>query len=249
MLKILIVDDETVVRRGVMLGVDWGQIGCAIVGEAANGEEGLALAKEHRPDLIITDIRMPKMDGIQMMNAIREQGFNTHVIVLTAYSDFSYAQSALKLGADDYLLKPFRDQELLSAVMKILQKEKAREFPSPDAVLPAAAAGKSKYVQEAIHYIARHYGDSDMGITAIAGHLNVSESYLSHVFKKETNCTVTGYLTQYRIHTAMKLFKDCRLKVYEVARQVGYKDVTYFGSTFKKLAGMSPSEYQDRSGM
>ena len=248
MLKILIVDDETVVRRGIMLGVDWGQLGCTVAGEAANGEEGLALAREHRPDLIITDIRMPKMDGIQMMTALREMGFSTHVIVLTAYSDFAYAQSALKLGADDYLLKPFRDQELLSAVTKILQKEKARDVPCPEAVMPAAVTGKSGYVKEAIHYIARHYGDSDMGITAIAGHLNVSESYLSHVFKKETNCTVTGYLTQYRIHTAMKLLKDCRLKVYEVAQQVGYKDVTYFGSTFKKLAGMSPSEYQDRVG-
>ena len=249
MLKILIVDDETVVRRGIMLGIDWGQLGCAIVGEATNGEEGLALAKEHRPDLIITDIRMPRMDGIQMMNALRQLGFTTRVIMLTAYSDFSYAQSAIKLGADDYLLKPFRDQELLSAVTKILQKEKPLDLPSPDAIMPAAATGKSKYVQEAIHYIARHYGDNDMGITAIAGHLNVSESYLSHVFKKETNCTVTGYLTQYRIHTAMKLLRDCRLKVYEIAQQVGYKDVTYFGSTFKKLAGMSPSEYQDRSGM
>ena len=249
MLKILIVDDETVVRRGIILGVDWGQIGCAIVGEAANGEEGLALAREQRPDLIITDIRMPRMDGIQMMKALRELGFTTRVIVLTAYSDFSYAQSAIKLGADDYLLKPFRDQELLSAVTKILHREKPRDIPSPDAVLSVADAGKSKYVQEAIHHIARHYGDSDMGITAIAGHLNVSESYLSHVFKKETNCTVTGYLTQYRVHTAMKLLKDCRLKVYEVAQQVGYKDVTYFGSTFKKLVGMSPSEYQDRIGI
>lgn len=248
MLKILIVDDETVVRRGIMLGVDWGQLGCAVVGEAADGEEGLALARECRPDLIITDIRMPKMDGVQMMSALREMGFTTRVIVLTAYSDFSYAQSALKLGADDYLLKPFRDQELVSAVLKILQKEKQPDIPSPDVVLPPAAADKSKYVREAIQYIARHYGDSDIGITAIAGHLSVSESYLSHVFKKETNCTVTGYLTQYRVHTAMKLLKDCRLKVYEVARQVGYKDVTYFGSTFKKLAGLSPSEYQDRAG-
>ncbi|MGI5976315.1 MAG: helix-turn-helix transcriptional regulator [Candidatus Limivicinus sp.] len=77
--------------------------------------------------------------------------------------------------------------------------------------------------------------------------LGVSEGHLSHVFKKETSYTIIGYLTHYRIHTAMKLLKDPGRKVYEVAEEVGYNDVTYFSSTFKKLSGMSPSEYQDRS--
>ena len=84
------------------------------------------------------------------------------------------------------------------------------------------------------------------GVAAIAQHLGISEGHLSHVFKKETNYTALGYLTQYRIHTARKLLRDCRYKVYEVAEMVGYRDVAYFGSTFKKLTGMSPSEYQDR---
>ena len=74
----------------------------------------------------------------------------------------------------------------------------------------------------------------------------MSEGHLSHVFKKETSYTIISYLTQYRVHTAMKLLQDCRYKVYEVAEMVGYRDVAYFGSTFKKQVGMSPSEYQDR---
>ena len=97
-----------------------------------------------------------------------------------------------------------------------------------------------------MNYIAEHYSDSDISITPIARSLGVSESHLSHVFKKETSYTIVNYLTQYRIHTAMKLLADCRYKVYEVAEMVGYRDVAYFGSTFKKLVGMSPSEYQDR---
>ncbi len=248
MLKVLVIDDEAVVRRGIVLGVDWAKIGCAVVGEAENGEEGLALAEQCRPNLIITDIRMPRMDGIAMLTALRARGCDAHVIVLTAYSDFAYARDALKLKADDYLLKPFRNQELESTVAKILQKAQAGDMPVPEAVPSPESAGKSKYVMEAMNYIAGHYGDSDIGITAVAEHLMVSEGYLSHVFKKETNYTVTGYLTQYRIHMAMRLLKDCRLKVYEVAQRVGYRDVTYFGSIFKKLSGMSPSEYQDRCG-
>lgn len=246
MLKVLIVDDEALVRQGIMLGVDWAARGCVVVGEAANGEEGLAAVERYKPNLIITDVRMPRMDGIEMMNRLREQGCRAHVIVLTAHSDFSYARSALQFGADDYLLKPFRDQELLSAIDKVRQKERELTELTPQNTLPLAKGDKSKYVLQALEYIAAHYSDQDISITSIAAHLGVSEGHLSHVFKKETSYTVISYLTQYRIHTAMKLLQDCRYKVYEVAEMVGYRDVAYFGSTFKKHVGVSPSEYQDR---
>ena len=246
MLKVLIVDDEALVRRGIVLGVDWAAMGCVVVGEAANGEEGLAAVERYSPNLIITDVRMPKMDGIEMMNRLREKGCRAHVIVLTAYSDFSYARSALQFGADDYLLKPFRDQELTAAIDKVRRKEREQTSLPPQETLPLVKGDKSKYVLQALEYIAGHYADQDISITTIASHLGVSEGHLSHVFKKETSYTIISYLTQYRIHTAMKLLQDCRYKVYEVAELVGYRDVAYFGSTFKRLAGVSPSEYQDR---
>lgn len=246
MLKVLVVDDETVVRRGIVLGVDWAAMGCVVVGEATNGEEGIAAVERYSPNLIITDVRMPRMDGIEMMNRLRTQGCRAHVIVLTAYSDFSYARSALQFGADDYLLKPFRDQELVAAIDRVRQKEQELTTLTPQNILPLVKGDKSKYVLQALSYIGEHYSDQDISITTISQHLGVSEGHLSHVFKKETSYTVIGYLTQYRVHTAMKLLQDCRYKVYEVAEMVGYRDVAYFSSTFKKLAGVSPSEYQDR---
>lgn len=246
MLKVLIVDDEALVRRGIVLGVDWAARDCVVVGEAANGEEGIAAVERYKPNLIITDVRMPRMDGIEMMNRLREAGCRAHVIVLTAHSDFSYARSALQFGADDYLLKPFRDQELMAAIDKVRRKEKELTALTPQDTLPLVKGDKSKYVLQALEYIAEHYADQDIAITSIAAHLGVSEGHLSHVFKKETSYTIISYLTQYRVHTAMKLLQDCRYKVYEVAEMVGYRDVAYFGSTFKKLVGVSPSEYQDR---
>jgi two-component system response regulator YesN len=117
---------------------------------------------------------------------------------------------------------------------------------TPQDGMPLGKGDKSKYVLEALNYIAEHYGDGDISITTIAQHLGVSEGHLSHIFKKETSYTVVGYLTQYRIHTAMKLLEDCRYKIYEVAESVGYKDVPYFARLFKKNVGVSPSEYQDR---
>ena len=243
-IRVLVVDDEPLVRRGVAQGVDWAALSCEVVGEAANGEEGLAMARRLAPDLIITDIRMPRMDGIEMMNALRREGCKARCIVLTAHSDFEYARSALLFGADDYLLKPFRDEELEHAVLRACGRlaETAPAAPAAQQERPEATG----YVREAMDYIAQHYADGDISIAAIAEHLRVSEGHLSHVFKKQTGMTVTGYLTQYRIKAAMRLLASGRVKVYEAAAAVGYKDVTYFSATFKKQTGLSPSEYAEQ---
>lgn len=246
MLKVLVVDDETIVRKGLVLGVDWVAMDCVIVGEAANGLEGIEAAEKYKPNLIITDVRMPHMDGIVMMQELRSRGYRAHAIFLTAYSDFEYVRSALQIGAADYLLKPFRDEELSAAIERVHRKEQELSELRREDTMPLVKGDKSKYVFEALSYIAEHYADSDINITGIAQSLGVSEGHLSHVFKKETSYTVVNYLTQYRIHMAMEMLRDCRRKVYEVAEAVGYKDVAYFGSTFKKFTGLSPSEYQDR---
>lgn len=243
MTKVVIVEDEELVRRGIMLAVDWSAVDCVVVGDAANGEEGLEVIRRYQPDLVVTDIKMPRMDGIEMVRQLRAEGNGVRVIILTAYSDFSYAQSAVKLGAVDYLLKPFHDGELEDAVRR-LQSPKSAQAPGgldlPD------GSGKSKYVTEAMRYIAEHYNAPDICVGSVARFLGVSEGHLSHVFKKETSYTLSSYITSYRIHVAMELLQDCRSRVYEVAEQVGYRDITYFSSTFKKLTGLSPSEYQKR---
>ena len=240
MIRVLMVDDEPLVRRGIVAGVDWAALGCEVVGEAQSGEEGLALARKLKPELIITDIRMPKMDGITMMNLLREEGCAAHCIVLTAHSDFEYARGALLFGADDYLLKPFRDQELTHAVARVCRKMESAPAANTPAVKKEPEA--TGYVRQAMDYIAAHYADEDISIAVIAEHLLVSEGHLSHVFKKQTGMTVTNYLTKTRIDAAMRMLTRDHVKVYEAAAAVGYKDVTYFSATFKKLTGLSPSE-------
>lgn len=245
MMKVVVVEDEALVRRGIVLAVDWAAVDCAVVGEAADGQEGLELIRQCKPELIVTDIKMPRMDGIEMVRQLRAEGNGAHVIILTAYSDFSYAQSAVKLGAVDYLLKPFHDGELEEAVTRLQSRVGRDSAPAqgPD----VAIEGKSKYVKEALRYIAEHYNEPDISVSSVARSLGISEGHLSHEFKKETSRTLGSYLTDCRIHAAMELLRDCRNKVYEVAEQVGYRDITYFSSTFKKVVGMTPSEYQRQS--
>lgn len=250
MLKVLVVEDEEMIRKGIVLAVDWAALDCVVVGEASNGEEALAAVERYAPSLIITDLKMPKMDGIEMLRRLRESGNHAYVIILTAYDSFSYAQSALRLGAVDFLLKPFHDGELEQAVQALRRR---MEIPANGQGLSAPPipglkkGDKSKYVLQAMDYIGEHYHDPNITVGEIAQHLGLSEGHLSHTFKKETDYTLLNYLTRYRIHKAMELLRDCRLKVYEVAEQVGYKDITYFSSTFKKLVGVTPSEYQDTS--
>ncbi len=246
MLKVLVVEDEEMIRRGIILGVDWAALDCVVVGEAANGEEALEAVERYDPSLIITDLKMPKMDGLEMVRRLREAGSGVYVIILTAYDSFSYAQSALRLGAVDYLLKPFHDGDLERAVAGLQKRLSAgREGEDAAPAFPGLKKGdKSRYVLDAITYIEAHYGDPGISVGSVAGFLGISEGHLSHIFKKETDYTPLNYLTRCRVHKAMELLRDCRLKVYEVAERVGYRDIAYFSATFKKLVGVSPSEYQ-----
>lgn len=247
MLKVLVVEDEEMIRKGIVLAVDWAALDCVVVGEAANGAEALEAVDRLNPSLIITDLKMPQMDGLEMLRRLRERGNNVYVIILTAYDSFTYAQSALRLGAVDFLLKPFHDGDLEQAVAALRKRIGGEE--RADSALPGLKRGdKSKYVLEAMDYIGAHYQDPNISISAIAQDLGISEGHLSHTFKKETDYTLLNYLTRYRVHKAMELLRDCRVKVYEVAAQVGYRDITYFSATFKKVTGVTPSEYQDTSG-
>ena len=245
MLKVLVVEDEEMIRKGIVLAVDWAALDCVVVGEAADGEAALEAVERYDPSLIITDLKMPRLDGIQMLEQLRARGNQAYVIILTAYDSFSYAQSALRLGAVDFLLKPFHDGELEQAVTNLRRRMEAGRAPEQPAIPGLKKGDKSKYVLQAMDYIGQHYGEQAISVGAIAQHLGLSESHLSHLFRKETDYTILNYLTRYRIHKAMELLRDCRLKVYEIAEQVGYRDITYFSSTFKKVTGMSPSEFQD----
>ncbi len=251
MYKVIVVEDETMVRRGIILTINWAALDCVIAGEAANGEEGALLAERLSPDIIVTDVKMPRMDGVEMITKLRADGCKARFIILTAYGDFKYAQSALRLGVSDYLLKPLKDGDLEHAILLIRnQMEQGTEKTAEGEAAPvlrfhADRKSKNKYVDEATKYIRQHYQEN-ITISTVAEYLEISEGYLSRVLKKETDYTFTSYLTLYRMQVAMSLLKDCRVKVYEVADKVGYSDTAYFSVQFKKLLGVSPSEYQER---
>ncbi len=255
MIKVMIVDDERFVRTGIIQETDWDLIGCEVVAEAKNGIEGLEKARETRPDLVVSDIKMPGMDGLEMAEKLVELYPGIKLIFLTAYSDFEYVRKALRMGVSDYLLKPFEDGELEAAVQRLVHlsgvdSDNAKDSDAEKEKKLLGLKGKSeisnRYVISAIEYIEKHYMESDFTLSAIAGSICVSDGHISRLFKSETGISINNYLTRYRIKKAMDYLKDVTVKVYEVAELVGYQDIAYFSNTFKKLVGKAPSDYQSK---
>jgi two-component system response regulator YesN len=122
MYKMIIVDDEYLVRYGIEQTIDWSALGIEIIGAAKNGKEGLALALDKKPDIIISDVRMPLMDGLDFVKAIKDHALDTVIIMLSGYKDFEYAKETLENGAFSYLLKPIDNQELIGVVLKGIEE-------------------------------------------------------------------------------------------------------------------------------
>ncbi|RRD93875.1 response regulator [Clostridiales bacterium COT073_COT-073] len=242
-IKIVIVEDEYYVRKGIIESFPWEEIGCAIIGEAANGRAAIEVIERTRPDLVIADIEMPIMDGVEMVRMLKSKNIQTEYIFLTAHQKFTYVHSALKLDVADYLLKPFQYQELKESIEKVRLKLSPENMDQETAFYEDKISTRNNYVKEAITYVREHYADEISNIT-VAEHLNINSMYFCRLFKKETGYTFGQYVINYRIHVAAGLLSNFDLRVSEVAEQVGIMDSNYFSQIFKKIMGMTPREYQ-----
>ena len=197
------------------------------------------------PGCLILDIRMPEMSGIELQREMKARGIDLPIIILTGHADVESAVKTLKMGAVDFLLKPFHDGDLENAVLALQKRIAAQTAPQPEPLPGVKPGPKSRYVREAMVYLEQNCGSGDLSVGQAAAQLGLSEGHLSHLFKKETDMTLGAYLTRCRIQKAMALLREGKLKVYEVAEACGYRDIAYFSGTFKKITGKTPSEYQD----
>ncbi|MBB6672473.1 response regulator transcription factor [Cohnella nanjingensis] len=127
MYSTIVVDDEYYVRKGLIQLIDWEKSGFQVIGEAENGEDALALIRDRRPDLVVTDIRMPELDGIELIRTAADQKLDTEFMIVSGYNDFQYAQQALRHGASDYVLKPVDPDDATEALAKIRGKLEAKK--------------------------------------------------------------------------------------------------------------------------
>ena len=252
MYRVVLVDDEHIILDGLTRAVPWGDMGCVVAGTASNGEEGLRLVRELRPDILLTDIRMPNMDGLSMVAALRSEFPRLQIAVLTAFRDFEYAQTALNLGVCRYLLKPSKLDELYEAIRTMTERLDALP-PPPEGAEPEddpAAAGSAAgnfIVRQAMDYMQAHCTER-LSLGDVAAHVYVSQWHLSKLINRHVNQSFFDILARMRMDRAKALLADSSLRIHAVAEQVGYADVAHFSKSFKRLEGMTPGEYRDSLG-
>ncbi|MBR3516964.1 MAG: response regulator [Lachnospiraceae bacterium] len=243
MLRVFLAEDEYVIREGIKKNIDWSAHECEFCGEAGDGETALEKVRELKPDLIISDIRMPFMDGLTFCAKAKEEFPEVQIILLTGYEEFEYARQAIRIGVARYLTKPIsRDElsEVLDEIVAKQRKEAAKEAPSEK-------GGEYRdVIYRVFSYIEEHFSEEDLSLTKVAEHIGLSPNHLSTVFKEETGQSFTRYLTDYRINEAKKMLDGSKKRSSEIAELVGYPDPHYFSSVFKKQTGLTPSQYRER---
>lgn len=240
MYRVLIVDDEPLIREGLINLVDWVSFGCEVVSAAQNGEEALSYLMQYPVDIVVCDIRMPLMDGLELGERIAQLGLEAKIIYLSAYSNFDYAQAALKLSAADYVLKSDYIERVPEAVSKLVRKLDASRFH----VKPKY--GKKQWnalILQAIDVIETQYMEN-INLNRIARQLHVNSSYLGSLFKKETGESIVDAIARCRMENARALLGDQSLKVFQIAEAVGFTDPAYFTHVFTRHFGISPNAYR-----
>lgn len=236
MLRVVIIDDEELSKRGIRQLVESKPDQFVVVGEASNGEQGLRMIKEKMPNLVITDIRMPYMDGLEMLNSINAIGGDIKTIIVSGHDNFEYAQRAIRMGAIDYILKPVRIKEFLTILDRVSRQYGDLQRQEPEEYRPV--------IQKSLEYIRQNY-HMPLSLREIAERANMSESYFSKLFKTETGVNYQEYLLRYRIEKAKAYLKTTNIKIYEIAKLVGYTDEKYFHVIFKRIVGCTPVQYRE----
>ena len=235
-MKILIVEDELRIRNGLIHLIPKISPSYQIVAEAENGYDGVRCAQDFTPDVIITDICMPKSDGLKMIEEIQALGLHPTFVVLSGYAEFKYAQQAMRLGVKDYLLKPISVDILTETLARL---EHPEEQQKPD---EKSSQNYSVMVADMVNTIDTQYGQH-LRLDLFADKYRMTPEYLSTLFTKETQTTFSNYLKTVRMEKAKELLETSNLKIYEIACRVGYPEQKYFSKVFKEYTGVSAKQY------
>lgn len=235
-MEVLIVDDERHMTEYLKHLVEWPKYGfnqVTTINKALLVEEYLL---NEKPALMLVDIRMPEVSGLQLAQIVHEKKLATKVVIISGFSEFDYAQKAIRFGVIEYLVKPVLKSDLIEVLQKshfIHTHEEEKELTVEED--PMVYLIKS--------YIENHL-DEPLTLEMIGNHVHLNPKYLSHFFKKKTGTNVLSYLTQHRMDKAAQLLRTSDLQVQEIGEMVGYKKTQYFIALFKKYYQFTPQQYR-----
>lgn len=255
-MKVIVIDDEPVHVRGITKFVRWNELGYDRVVGAYSAKEALNLLQRETFDLVVTDINMPEINGLEFIRRIYLLGKQPHIIIVSGYNEFTYAQEAIRLGVCAYILKPVKPEEIEENVL-LLEEKKRKEVEEKEknaeldilneirkddsTVIGEESRRLHPSVQKILLYIGKNY-EKEITVQELADQFQMNDSYLSVLFKRETGINLSNYLQRYRIYKAMELLRNSDLRINEIAYRVGYQNPCYFTEQFKKIFHITPSE-------
>jgi len=263
MWKVLIADDEPFVREGLEKLIAWEELGYQLEGSYKNGQQLIYAVPEKMPDLIILDIKMPLMSGLEAAKIIRQKWPDIVIILLTAYAEFQYAQQAIQYGVRSYVLKSNLLEDLPVTLREMTEqleqlkffREKMEEFlktSESESAEPlsckeleeVSSVQADDLIQQTSRFVEERL-EKKITLDDIADAVHVNRSYLSRIYKQKTGENLFEMINRRRIDRAKEYIHDGNKKIYEIASLVGLEDTAYFSRVFKRYTGYSPKEYEN----
>lgn len=253
MYQILVAEDETAERKVLCESLRENlEAGC-VIHAAKNGCEAVELFMQYQPQVAILAVEMPDISGLEVARRIRQSGNPCVILFLSVFESFSHAREAISLRAMEYILKPYEEQELLQSVEEALHLYEQRSQDVEARMMTGVgmnargenhASMRLEQVQEIIdHYIRDNYQE-ELSMQDVARAMNYSDAYFCKLFKRCFKVNFSAYLNEYRIARARELLLTTRLNVREISVACGYSDANYFARVFKRVTGMTPTEYR-----
>ena len=245
--KYLVAEDERLIRRNLIKKISSLNLPLVNCGEAANGAEAIELITQTCPHIVITDIRMPECDGLELVKYLSENHPGIKTVILSGYDDFSYAQTAIHYSVSDYLLKPVVLDDLYQSLQKLIisMNEEFKNMESYD--VRSQSLNQTEISELMAKYLKENFSH-DLSMQGLADKFGFTTEYLGKIFKKRTGETPQKYLTRLRMNEAKRLLLSSpEMEIQKIGELVGYKNAFYFSRAFKNHTGVQPSEFRTLS--
>ena len=250
MFRAIIADDEETIRNGLKKLIESYDLNLTVCGTARDGKEALQFIKKYQPEIILMDINMPFINGLEVIEKVMEINSDAKIIIISGYDKFNYAQKALELGVYSYLLKPIQFREFKNVITKAMNSYKERMWEITKLKESDSNMSEHKSVGvQVLNYIKEHFIQNDLTLNLMAERLHISQSYITKIVKEKTGSSFTNYLNNLRINMAIKILLDKNndYTINEIAEMTGYSSQHYFSRAFKNYTGLPPLQYRAKN--